>query len=59
MRRLTLNTLLLFSPVLAWAEAYDRPIPQAQSATAEFWFLVASVALIACLWLVHKLVSLK
>ena len=45
-------------PVQVWAKAYDRPIPQAQSATAEFWFFIASLTLLAALitvaWLVHK-----
>jgi hypothetical protein len=49
--------LLLTSP--AWAVSYDRPIPQAQSATAELWFGAASLALIAALWLVHHLVMRK
>ena len=39
------------------AEEFDRPIPQAQSATAEFWFAMGSLALIAALWLAHRLVS--
>ncbi len=39
------------------AAAFDRPIPQAQSATAEVWFAVASLALIAALVLVARLVS--
>jgi len=37
--------------------AFDRPIPQAQSATAEIWFVFASLALIAALVLVARLVS--
>jgi hypothetical protein len=43
------------SPLLA--EGFDRPIPQAQSATAEFWFALGSIALIAALVLVHRLVA--
>lgn len=39
------------------AEQFDRPIPQAQSATAEFWFALGSVALIAALVLVQRLVA--
>ncbi len=50
--------LIAFAPVSALAEAYDRPIPQAQSATAEFWFFMASLTLLAALgavgWLVKK-----
>jgi hypothetical protein len=54
MRFLPLLTLTLVTP--AWAEGFDRPIPQAQSATAELWFALASIALLAALWLVHRLV---
>ena len=48
---------LFLAPFSAAAESYARPIPQAQSATAEFWFLIASLSLIFALWVVHKLVS--
>lgn len=44
-------------PVPALAEAFDRPTPQAQSATAEFWFVVASLTLIAALVAVARLVA--
>lgn len=44
-------------PFSALADAYDRPIPQAQSATAELWFAFASLALIAALALVARLVA--
>lgn len=47
--------LLLASPVLA--EGFDRPMPQPQSATAEFWFALASVALIAALVGVSRIVA--
>lgn len=50
---------LVAFPVSALAEAFDRPIPQAQSATAEFWFLMASIALIAALVVVARLVARK
>lgn len=43
------------SPLLA--AGFDRPIPQAQSATAEFWFAIASVALVVALAAVHRLVA--
>lgn len=39
------------------AEEFDRPIPQAQSATAEFWFALGSIALIAALVLVQRTVA--
>lgn len=57
MRYLFTLLLLLASPV--WASSFDRPIPQAQSATAEMWFAVASLVLIGALWLVHHLVMRK
>ena len=44
-------------PFRALGESYNRPIPQAQSATAEFWFAFASLALIAALVLVARLVA--
>ena len=51
-------TLCAFAvPLPAFADAFDRPIPQAQSATAEFWFAFASLALIAALVLVARLVA--
>ena len=56
MRFLPLILSLIATPVVA--EAFDRPIPQAQTAEAEFWYLVASVAFVAALvgiqWLVRR-----
>jgi len=49
--------MLIASPALA--EAFERPIPQAQSATAEHWFGGASIALIVALYIVHRLVMRK
>lgn len=57
MRILALILAAMASPV--FAEAFDRPIPQAQSATAEIWFAIASVVLLAALWLVNHLVMRK
>lgn len=48
---------LIALPVTAWAEAFDRPIPQAQSATAEFWYAVACLALVLALVGMARLVS--
>lgn len=57
MARFTLF-LIGLAPVSAMAQAFERPIPQPQSATAEFWFLMASLTLIAALgavgWLISK-----
>ena len=56
MRRLIIPLATLFaSPALA--ESFDRPIPQAQSATAEFWYAMACIALVASMIAVQKLVS--
>jgi hypothetical protein len=44
------------TPLLA---AFDRPIPQYQTATAEVWFGLASLALVAALALVNHLVMRK
>ena len=51
--RCLLPLLLLPAPALA----FDRPIPQPQTATAEFWFLMGSLALIAALAAVQWLVA--
>ncbi|MBE9475663.1 MAG: protein NnrT [Proteobacteria bacterium] len=57
-RFLTALTLIaLTGPV--FAASYDRPIPQAQSATAELWFFLASVTLLAALLAVGWLVARK
>lgn len=48
--------LALLARVAAAAEPYQRPIPQAQSATAELWYALASLALIAAFYAVHRLV---
>ncbi len=57
MRFLPYIVIFIASP--SWAEGFDRPVPQAQSATAEIWFAGASVLLIAALWLVNHLVMRK
>ena len=57
MRLIALIPLVFASPV--FVDAYDRPIPQAQSAMAEIWFGIASLALIAALALVNHLVRRK
>ncbi|MFV2051582.1 hypothetical protein [Aliiroseovarius sp. YM-037] len=49
--------LLAFTPGGAFAAGYERPMPQPQSATAELWFLLASLAMIGALYLVHRLVN--
>ncbi|KQI73701.1 protein NnrT [Loktanella sp. 5RATIMAR09] len=48
-------TSLMAAPV--FAEGFDRPIPQAQSATAEFWYAMACLALVAAMVLVQRLVA--
>jgi len=58
MTRLFAYAVMALLPAQVWAEAYNRPVPQAQSATAEFWFFIASLTLVAALisvaFLVHK-----
>ncbi len=51
-----LSAVALFFPALALAEAYNRPVPLPQSATAEWWFFAASVGLVLALLAVHLLV---
>lgn len=41
----------------AFADGFQRPIPQAQSATAEFWYALACLALLAAMGAVHWLVA--
>lgn len=55
MKRILAIALTL--PATALAETFDRPIPQPQTETAEFWFVVGSVALILSLVAVQVLVS--
>ncbi len=50
-----LTTWIMATPSLA--QGFDRPIPQAQSATAEFWYALACLALVACMIAVQALVS--
>ncbi|MGH1466238.1 MAG: protein NnrT [Cognatishimia sp.] len=47
--------LLMASP--AAASEFDRPIPNAQSATAEFWFALASILLVVALVAVGRVVA--
>ena len=46
---------LLATPGIA--KAFDRPIPQAQSATAELWYALACLALILAMIAVQRLVA--
>ncbi|WP_424980627.1 hypothetical protein [Leisingera sp. S232] len=50
-------SLALLAPTSAFAAAFERPIPQPQTETAEFWFLVGSIALVVSLGFVQYLVS--
>lgn len=50
-------SLALLAPSSAFAAAFERPIPQPQTETAEFWFLVGSIALVISLGFVQYLVS--
>lgn len=55
--RLSLGLLALFTPAVAAAEAFQRPIPQPQTAEAEISYLVAAVLLLLALAAVQWLVS--
>ena len=55
MKRILALALPLPAPALA--STFERPIPAPQTESAEVWFLVASIALIASLVAVQMLVS--
>lgn len=55
--RITTSLVAFVLATPAIAERYDRPIPQAQSATAEFWYALACLALIAAMIAVQRLVA--
>ncbi len=48
--------LVALIPASAMAKPFDRPTPNPQSATAEFWFALASLALVVALWITHRVV---
>jgi len=56
--RLSLALAAILTPGAALAEAFQRPIPQPQTAQAEVSYLAASVlmlvALVAVQWLVRR-----
>lgn len=52
-----LAVVISLLPLPALAEAFNRPVPQAQSATAEIWFAAASIAFIIALVMVARLVA--
>jgi len=54
-RPIALLVTLIAAP--AFAEGFERPIPQAQSATAEFWYAMACFALVFSMAAVQWLVS--
>ena len=39
------------------AQGFERPVPQAQSATAEFWYAMACITLVLAMVAVQWLVS--
>ncbi|OCW56327.1 protein NnrT [Hoeflea olei] len=49
--------LLSLMPAVAQAGVFDRPVPQAQSATAEFWFASSAILFCLALYAVHRLVA--
>lgn len=52
-----ITALICMLAATGFAEDFDRPIPQAQSATAEVWFALGSIGLIAALVVVQRLVA--
>lgn len=57
-----LHRIILFFGLItapAYAESFDRPILQAQSATAEFWYTLACITFVIALIAVQRLVSRK
>jgi len=49
--------LLALAPAAGHAGPFERPIPQAQSATAEFWFALAALGMVVTLAAVARLVA--
>lgn len=56
MKLKALIALALALPAPVSAAGFERPIPQPQTDNAEFWYLMASLALIASLVAVQMLV---
>ncbi|WP_210528211.1 hypothetical protein [Rubellimicrobium arenae] len=52
-----LSALLAMLPAVAMAEPFAPPVPQAQTSEAEFWYAVASVAMLLTLLAVQRLVA--
>lgn len=51
--------VLALLPSAAIATPFDRPTPMPQSATAEHWFGLASLALVLALYVVHRIVKTR
>ncbi|WP_298837791.1 protein NnrT [uncultured Roseobacter sp.] len=54
---LPLTGIFVVAGARLFAEGFDRPVPQAQSATAEFWYALACLMLILSMVAVQWLVS--
>lgn len=54
---LGLTGAFIFAGSRLFAEGFDRPIPQPQSATAEYWYALACVTLLLSMAAVQWLVS--
>ncbi|MDP3342265.1 hypothetical protein [Frigidibacter sp.] len=57
--RLPLCLAAILAPTIAFAEAFQRPIPQPQTAQAEISYFAASVLLLMALVAVQWLISRK
>lgn len=53
MKQILCALTLCLAPLAAMADSFERPIPQPQTDVAEFWFMIASILLIAALVSVH------
>ena len=55
--RVLMALIATLTPSLLAAAPFERPIPQAQSATAEFWFALAALGLALALGGVARVVA--
>ncbi len=57
--RLSLAALTAVVPATAWAESFQRPIPQPQTSQAEVAYFTAALVFLAALVVVQWLVNRK
>ncbi|APG49179.1 protein NnrT [Phaeobacter porticola] len=54
---LSLTGVFVIASSRLFAQSFERPIPQAQSATAEFWYALACIMLVLSMVAVQWLVA--